>query len=304
MAQPPTSATLTPPDAAALARTLARLARAESAPWLHHEVARRMASRLTVIKLQPAAWLEWSAHLGGGAELLRQTYPKAQRMVAEPTESLAGRSRAAAARPWWGLGRRADPVLVGDMEPPIEPQLLWSNMALHLAPEVPQLLAAWQRQLAVGGFLMFSTFGPDTLAELRELHAQAGWGPPLQDLADMHDLGDALVAAGFADPVMDQETLRLSWSTPEAALAELRGLGGNAHPRRQAGLRTPRWRERLLRALAARGDAQGRITLRFEIVYGHAFRAAPRPRAGAPATVALQALRATLPSAGGRKSDS
>ena len=69
----------------------------------------------------------------------------------------------------------------------------------------------------------------------------------------MHDLGDMLVEAGFADPVMDQETITLTWPSGEALLAELRQLGGNVDPRRFAGLRTPRWRSRLAEALEARG---------------------------------------------------
>jgi len=75
-------------------------------------------------------------------------------------------------------------------------------------------------------------------------------------------------------------------------LAELRGLGGNADPRRAVGLRTPRWRARLGAALAARGDAAGRVALEFEVVYGHAFRPPPRPRVAAETAVPLEDLRA------------
>jgi malonyl-CoA O-methyltransferase len=130
------------------------------------------------------------------------------------------------------------------------------------------------------GFVMFSTVGPDTLRSLREAYREAGWGSPHAPFVDMHDLGDMLVRAGFADPVMDQEMLRLTWATPAALLAELRSLGINADPARAAGLRTPRWRARLEAALAERAQQQkgpdGRITLEFEIVYGHAFNPPPR----------------------------
>jgi malonyl-CoA O-methyltransferase len=86
------------------------------------------------------------------------------------------------------------------------------------------------------------------------------------------------VHAGFADPVMDQEVLRLTWATPASLLTELRSLGGNADRARHAGLRTPRWRARLEAALAERAGADGRIALEFEIVYGHAFKPPPRAR--------------------------
>jgi len=78
-------------------------------------------------------------------------------------------------------------------------------------------------------------------------------------------------------------------------LAELRGLGGHVGAQRFAGCRTPRWRDRLLAALAERADPQGRIRMSFELVYGHAYKPAPRPGRGDPVTVSLDALRATLP---------
>jgi malonyl-CoA O-methyltransferase len=107
----------------------------------------------------------------------------------------------------------------------------------------------------------------------------------------MHDLGDMLVEAGFADPVMDQEVLTLNWADGGALLAELRGLGGNVHPQRQAGLRTPRWHKGLQQALGELAGADGRPALEFEIVYGHAFKPAPRARMAAVTTVAAHDLQ-------------
>jgi malonyl-CoA O-methyltransferase len=93
----------------------------------------------------------------------------------------------------------------------------------------------------------------------------------------MHDLGDMMVGVGLADPVMDQEWVTLTWPDAQAALLELRSLGGNVDRMRHPGLRTPRWRERLHEALQAqaRGRADGRVALTFELVYGHAFKAEP-----------------------------
>jgi malonyl-CoA O-methyltransferase len=166
-------------------------------------------------------------------------------------------------------------------------QLLWSNMALHLAADPQALFAAWHRAVAVDGFLMFSTLGTGTLTSLRSLYAAQGWGEPFAPFVDMHDLGDMLVEAGFADPVMDQETLTLTWPDGGRALDELRGLGGNMAMGRTRGLRTPRWRQRLLDALCAQAKhtADGRIALEFEIVYGHAFRPLPRPRVSTETTL-------------------
>jgi malonyl-CoA O-methyltransferase len=110
----------------------------------------------------------------------------------------------------------------------------------------------------------------------------------------MHDWGDMLVQTGFAEPVMDMERLTLTWADADALLAELRTLGGNAAAGRRAGLRTPRWRDALCREIAALAGPDGRPALSFEIVYGHAFK--PAPRVAMPAretTVSVEALRRT-----------
>ena len=110
----------------------------------------------------------------------------------------------------------------------------------------------------------------------------------------VHDLGDMLVQAGFADPVMDQEILSLSWDSPQAFLRELRSLGANASPDRFPGLRTPRWRERLLAELARLAAPDGRIHMPFEVAYGHAFKAVPRAPLSAETTVSLDDMRAMV----------
>ena len=110
----------------------------------------------------------------------------------------------------------------------------------------------------------------------------------------MHDLGDMMVGAGFADPVLDQETLTLRWKSGEALLAELRQIGGNAAPDRFPGLRTPAWRRRLLAALAERAGADGSIGLSVEVAYGHGFKTGPRLRPGEPVAVPLDDMRAMV----------
>jgi malonyl-CoA O-methyltransferase len=142
---------------------------------------------------------------------------------------------------------------------------------------------------------MFSCLGPDTLAELRDLYAALGWPPPASDFTDMHDWGDMLVHAGFAEPVMDMERITLTWADADALLAELRELGANLHPARFAALRSRGWRERLRQALQGRlAGPDGRLALRFEIIYGHALKPAPRVRMGAESAVSLQDMKALL----------
>jgi len=129
---------------------------------------------------------------------------------------------------------------------------------------------------------------------LRSLYARLGWAAPTPGFVDMHDLGDMLVQAGFADPVMDQETLTLQYDTAQALLDELRSLGGNTAPDRFAGLRTPRWRARLLRELEGLRGRGGKLEVSFEVAYGHAFRAAPRLRPGEATSISLDDMRAMV----------
>lgn len=283
-------------DERALARLLRRQANA-APPWLHAEVARRMAQRLPVILRTPDTVLQWWGHLSASDAALQAAYPKAQRILVEPTPALQQLSRRQAAAPWWSSRRwvGGGPRVVGEADVmPGAAQLLWSNMMLHAVADPPALLARWRRALAVDGFLMFSTLGPDTLAELRTLYRDLGWPSPGVAFVDMHDLGDMLVHAGFADPVTDQEKLTLTWADAAAMLTELRGLGGNLDPWRTAGLRTPRWRRRLLDAIDERRSSDGRFALGFELVYGHAFNPAPRPALAARTEVALDDMRSMV----------
>ena len=293
-----------PLDAVALAQVQRRLQSAPQPPWLHGEVARRMATRLPVIRLKPSRILDWGAFVGASGAVLRQSYPHAQRLAVEPDALRRDATAAELQQPWWSPGRwrafaaqavAADAVATGSGE------LLWSNMGLHGVMDPQAEMAAWHRALEVDGFLMFSTLGPGTLSGLRKLYAAQAWPLPMAPLVDMHDLGDMLVHAGFADPVMDQETITLSWATPQALLAELRQLGGNVEPLRAAGLRTPRWRARLCALLAECATPDGRVSLEFEVVYGHAFRPAPRPRLAAQTQVPLEDMRAMVRS-GARRS--
>jgi malonyl-CoA O-methyltransferase len=279
----------------AAVRARARLCTA-GAPWLHAEVGRRMAERLPIIRHAPSRWLDWWAHVGGSGTAVRAAYPQAQRIAVEPDEGARARS-SARLPPWWSRrrwGPQPEAVVLQGAVDPAGAEMVWANMMLHACADFGAVFAAWHRALAPDGFVMFSTLGPASLRELRLLYEQEGWGPAFYPFADMHDIGDLLVHRGFAEPVMDQELLTLTWSSPQAALAELRTLGGNVHAGRFAGLRTPRWRDRLLAELQRRADADGRVALTFEIVYGHALRPRARAKVAPLATVALEDLRADL----------
>ncbi len=282
-------------DPVAAARWLARAPAAS--PWLHEEVARRMAERLEWIRLAPAAWAHWEPLRGGtqAQALLEQRYPQSQAWLVEPPARHAA-LRAAFGQAWWQRLRGPRRTLAAEL-PAAGVQMLWANMALHAHPEPQALIASWHRALATDGFLMLSCFGPDTVRELRALYAELGWPPAGSEFTDMHDWGDMLVAAGFAEPVMDMERITLTWDSPGRLLEELRALGANWHPQRFSALRGKGWRPRLEAALAERlRGPDGRLALTFEIVYGHAIKPAPRVRMAPEAAVGVDDLRALLPS--------
>jgi len=256
-----------------------------------------MLDRLDFIRLQPRAWAHWEPLKGGvqAHQALQQRYPKAPVWLV--AERAAGVQQwQARSRPWWQLSRWTRPATHLQTPPAAGVDMLWANMLLHHAADPQALIRDWHQALAVDGFLMFSCLGPDTLHELRRIYAQQGWPQPAHEFTDMHDWGDMLVHAGFAEPVMDMERITLSFETPERLLAELRELGRNLHGQRFAGLRGRRWRAQLLQVLnnLARPDEQGRLCLTFEVVYGHALKPAPRHKVQAESQIGLEDMRRML----------
>ena len=268
-----------------------------ASPWLHEEVARRMAQRLQWFRQQPASWLHWEPANGGleAHRLLQQQMPQARAGIWSGQAAVAALLQPTESRRSWlpsGWGRSRQAVLA--IEPPAPTDMLWANMCLHLQAHPQTLLRQWQGLVRPQGFLMFSCLGPDSLRELHRLYADLGWHAPSHPFTDMHDWGDMLVQAGFAEPVMDMERIVLTWSTAQAMLDELRDTGRNLHAARPAGLRGRAWRQTLIQAIEERmpRSTDGRLQLTFEIIYGHAYQGEPRRKD--PSRVPLDDMRAML----------
>ena len=297
MSTPPTL----PIDSRHVALQFARRGDLAGAQFLHDEIARRMASRLKLIRLQPELILDAGCGAGQRLDLLGERYPNARYIGQDQCDvaltlararhrkiwrSLADQLRGTAPRVQW-IGRDlADTGLA-----PESADLVWSNLALHWHPQPHQVLQEWGRVLRVGGLAFFSCFGPNTLRELREALVLAGLQTATPAFVDMHDFGDLLVERGFADPVMDQELLTLTYESPEKLLQDVRALGGNPALGRRAGLAGRAWRERLMSALASRRGPDGRIHLTLEIAYGHAWRSASLRHAGGEMRVSVSAIQ-------------
>ena len=266
-------------------------------PWLNEEIGRRMEDRLQWIRLQPKSWVDWAPVSGGLTthHQLRLRYPEARCHVVENSPTRKELARQALQPPWWKrwLGRDA---LIFGTPAASSADMLWANMALHTSDDPQALLQEWHQLLAVDGFLMFSCLGPDTLRELNEVYQSQGWPPASHAFTDMHDWGDMLVQAGFAEPVMDMERLTLTYDTPERLLAELRTLGRNFHHQRFATLRGHTWHKKLIQALwqLASPNHEGRLVLTMEVIYGHAVKPLPKIKVAGETVVPLQDMRGLL----------
>lgn len=252
-----------------------------AAARLETEVGSRMLERLDYVRVVPTHILDAGCGPAPQSAALGKRYPGAQVLAVDFSLPMLQQARAVGWLARLRGVRRPQAVCASLGRLPFAAgavQLLWSNMALHWMDEPGAALAEFRRVLAPGGLLMFSTLGPDTLKELR---AAAGeWR--VHRFADMHDLGDWLVTAGFSAPVVDMETLTLEYRDVPALLADLRASG-------QTSARADR-----PRGLAGKGLhaslARAGVRATFEVVYGHAWKGAPRRSADGRSIVQFDRL--------------
>jgi malonyl-CoA O-methyltransferase len=275
-----------------------RAAAFDDVAFLPREIAQRMRERLDYIKINPSQVLDAGCGAGDDLPSLRERFPEAPVFGTDLSRAMLARAlthdatdtswrRFLPASLGKALGARGPRFAQADFSAlPFASgafEFIWSNLALHWHSRPDLVFPEWQRVLKVNGLLMFSTLGPDTLKELRGAYAEieaahgVNTNKHVIDFVDMHDLGDMLVESGFEIPVMDQETLTITYKSPESLLADVRRWG--AYPSRRealAGATTRRMHQALLAALEARRRDDGTIPLTFEVIYGHAWKAVPR----------------------------
>jgi malonyl-CoA O-methyltransferase len=244
----------------------------DSADALHREVGRRLVEHLDPIRVDPRRVLDLGCGTGSQLDALARRFPRSQIVGIDFSRAML--ERALARAPWWrrAFGRRAPRFACADLARlPLgnaTAGLAFSNLALQWCDAAAGFAEA-SRVLVKEGLLLFSTLGPDTLRELRSAFGVAAF----PGLADMHDLGDALVAAGFGQPVMEMELLTLEYSTLEALLADLHAVGALAAAKPGLGGRDRR------KAAAYAYEARrrsGALPATYEVVYGHAWKTGAR----------------------------
>ena len=252
----------------------------DAAAVLQHEVCSRMAERLDYIKHRPAILLDAGSGTGNALAPLRGRYRDAHIIAFDLAHAMLQQGRARS--PWWRAlpGLRAPLSCVcGDIEQlPFATDsvdMVWSNLALQWVNDLPATFKEMYRVLKPGGLLMFSTFGPDTLKELREAYSGSGY-THVSRFIDMHDIGDMLTAARYADPVIDMEPFTLTYDTVRQPMHDLKAIGAHnatsGRPQTLSG-------KGLLNAVTAgyeRFRRDGKLPATFEVVYGHAWKPVAR----------------------------
>ncbi|HRD66130.1 MAG TPA: malonyl-ACP O-methyltransferase BioC [Candidatus Competibacter sp.] len=268
----------------------------DRAAVVQREIGGRLLERLDLIKLKPSVIADIGCGTGAITAMLLKKYRQARVIGLElaPAMIAAARKRT----PWLR-------VLYGAVgEPEALPlasascDLIFSNLSLQWCVDLERAFTEFRRVLKPGGALLFSTLGPDTLIELRRSWRAADQNNHVNAFLDMHDVGDALIRARLAEPVMDVERLTLTYREVDALMRDLKALGaGNVTAGRAHNL-TGKDR---LRAMCAAYEqfrrADGLLPVTCEVVYGHAWgplQNPPRLRSDGAAIFPLTQLRRTF----------
>jgi malonyl-CoA O-methyltransferase len=233
-------------------------------------------ARLELLNIDPGVILDLGAGTGHGARALRDRWHQARVIALDLALGMLREARHA--QSW---RRRFDRICADGARLPLRDgsvDLVYSNLMLHWAVDLDTVFREVRRVLAPRGCFTFSTVGPDTLVELRAAWHAADAAAHVHRFLDLHDIGDALVRAGFADPVLDVDRHTLSCTDVRALMRDLKALGSqNALAGRAAGLTG---RGRLAQVAAAYESfrtAAGRLPVTCEVVYGQAWCPATTP---------------------------
>lgn len=253
----------------------------DAAAILQHEVCNRMLDRLDYIKIDPAAILDAGSGTGNALNGLLARHPGKPLIALDIALAMLERGRGRLR--WWQSVPGLRPplhALCADLEQlPLANAsigLVWSNLALQWVNDLPQTFKEMHRILAPGGLLMFSTFGPDTLKELRSAYRDTDGRTHVNRFIDMHDIGDMLTHGGFADPVMDMERFTLTYDDVRAVMRDLKSIGAHNVTQGRPGSLSGK---SLLRRVEQGYEAfrrDGKLPATFEVVYGHAWKPLPR----------------------------
>jgi malonyl-CoA O-methyltransferase len=263
---------LTPLDIHALRRSFDRAASDyDQHAVLQREIETRLLERIEFQRLQPAVILDLGCGTGSASQLLAGQFQQAKVIALDWAPAMLSK-----------VVERAGIQPGGDLNPlcadmhrlPFASRsvdLIFSNLALQWSYDLPAIFREFRRVMTTDAMLVFTSFGPDTLLELKQAWRSVDDRPHVNDLPDMHDIGDELLAAGFREPVMDAERLTLDYANVRALMCELKGLGeNNVASNRLRGL-TGKDRMQRVKVAYEQFRQNDRYPACFEVVYGTAF---------------------------------
>lgn len=236
---------------------------------LQGEVGDRLLERLDLTTLIPTRVLDLGCGTGRHLARLRKYYPRARVLG---TDFAIGMLEAASRAQGWL--RRAPFVCADAMHLPFPAtcfDLTYSNLMLQWCEDLDQVLRELRRIMQTHGLLLFSTFGPDTLKELRAAWREVDDFNHVNRFIDMHDIGDALIRAGFVEPVMDTEHLTLTYTDIQALMHDLKGIGAHNVTAGRSRSLAGRARLEVLRSAYEKQRQNGRLPSTYEVVYGTAW---------------------------------
>jgi len=251
---------------------------------LQREVCDRLLERLDFMTLQPARVLDAGCGTGYGLVHLRARYTESELCALDIAPAMLAAVRGRLPQPTWAQralqrltpnsSNFTHPMCADMARLPLAANsmnLVWSSLALQWAHDLEATIKGFHQVLAPGGLLMFATLGPDTLKELRAAFSSVDDAPHVNRFIDLHDIGDMLIHAGFASPVMEMEMLTLTYADLKTLMRDLKGIGAhNAATTRRRGLLGKSAWTRLELAYEAH-RLEGRLPATFEVIYGHAW---------------------------------
>lgn len=254
---------------------------------VQREVASRLLERLVLLRMTPATILDLGSGTGFCSAALGKLYPKARIVALDLAESMLRHTRARFSR--WARFRQGHGFVAADAEHlPFADNtfdMLFSNLTVQWCMDLEQTFSEFRRVLKPGGVLFFTTLGPDTLKELRASWAAVDEQVHVNTFLDLHDVGDAMLHARLAEPVLDVEYITLTYRDSMTLMRDLKELGAhNINPGRNQGLTGPRKLKAVMAAYEQFRQADGLLPATYEVITGHAWRAEKEPpeRQGPP----------------------